>query len=143
MRERDGRLTMENHQEKETFTYIYSAKQQEEIKRIRDRYLPPKEDKMEQVRRMDAGAAQKAAAAGIVTGILGALLLGLGMSLVMTDIGETLRLGEKACMILGIVVGIIGMTLAAGAYPVYLRVGIKERKKIAPEILRLTEELMK
>ena len=51
---------MENHQEKETFTYTYSAQQQEEIKNIRKKYLAPEEDKMEQLRKLHHSATQKA-----------------------------------------------------------------------------------
>ena len=46
-------------------------------------------------------------------------------------------------MIIGICVGIIGIVLVSLAYPVYNRTLKKEREKIAPEILRLTDELMK
>ena len=73
-------------------------------------------------------------------GILGALIMGTGMSLAMTDIGAAL--GSLA-MILGVVIGLMGMVLAALAYPVYNRTLTKEQQKIAPEVLRLTEELMK
>jgi hypothetical protein len=66
--------------------------------------------------------------------------MGTGMSLAMTDIGSAL--GGLA-MALGIVVGTVGMVLVALAYPLYNRVLRKEREKIAPEVLRLSEELLK
>lgn len=134
---------MENHQDKETFHYTYSAKQQEEVKKIRDRYFPPQEDKMEQLRRLDAGVTKKATGISIAIGVIGALILGLGMSLIMSDIGTTLGLGVNSCMLMGSLIGIIGMGIVALAYPVYLKTIKKEREKIAPEILRLTDELMK
>ncbi|MCM1537973.1 MAG: hypothetical protein NC254_06215 [bacterium] len=37
--------------EQEAFRYRYSAKEQEEIRQIRDKYLPEEETKMEQLRR--------------------------------------------------------------------------------------------
>ena len=129
---------MENHQE--TFHYTYSAKQQEEIKNIRNTYLPPQEDKMERLRTLHASATQKAQVWALTLGILGALIMGTGMSLVMTDIGE--MLGMTNGLIPGIVIGIIGMVPVALAYPMYHRVLTNERQRIAPEILRLTEELM-
>ena len=67
--------------------------------------------------------------------------MGIGMSLVMTEIGAAL--GTMLSMIIGICVGIIGIVLVSLAYPVYNRTLKKEREKIAPEILRLTDELMK
>lgn len=126
----------------ETFNYIYSAKQQEEIKNIRKKYLTPEEDKMEQLRKLHHSATQKAQARAIALGVIGALIMGTGMSLAMTNIGTILGLGDLASMAVGFVVGIAGMALVGAAYPIYCRVLKKERAKIAPEILRLTDELL-
>ena len=124
---------MENNQN--GFQYTYSAKEQAEIKRIRSKYVPKEENKMEQLQRLDASATQKATMYAIIVGVIGALILGAGMSccLVWTD----------ALLIPGIVIGIIGMAVLAVAYPLYNRTLKKERERIAPEILRLTDELMK
>jgi isocitrate dehydrogenase kinase/phosphatase len=46
-------------------------------------------------------------------------------------------------MVIGILVGVVGMVLVALAYPLYNRVLKKNRDKIAPEILRLSDELLK
>jgi len=127
---------MEN---KEGFSYTYSAAQQQEVEAIRKKYLPGTEDKMERLRRLHAIPTQKAQTASIAVGIIGTLILGTGMSLAMTELGATL--GSLA-MLLGIAVGIGGMVLVALAYPVYNRVLKKERARIAPEILRLTDELL-
>ena len=43
----------------------------------------------------------------------------------------------------GVIIGIVGTGGVSLAYPLYAFITEKERKKIAPEILRLTEELMK
>ena len=67
----------------------------------------------------------------------------MGMSLVMTDIGMVFGLQGNSNMLIGIAVGLLGMILAGAAYPVYSKVLKAERKKAAPEILRLTEELIK
>lgn len=130
---------MEKNQE--TFTYTYSAQQQEEIKRIRKKYLAPEEDKMERLRKLHYSATQKAQVWSLVLGIVGALIMGSGMSLVMTDIGE--MIGLSNALIPGIVIGVIGIIPVILAYPTYNRVLKKERERIAPEILRLTDELMK
>ena len=131
---------MEN---KESFEFTYSAKEQEEIKKIRNKYTVPEEteDKMAQLRRLDASVYSKATTAALVIGILGALVMGLGMSLVMTDIGAAL--GTILAMIVGVGIGVIGIVLICLAYPMYTHTLKKEREKIAPEILRLTDELMK
>lgn len=126
--------------ENPSFEFTYSAQRQKEVEEIRSKYLPREEDKMHQLRSLHAIPTQKAQAISLVFGILGALILGTGMSLCMTDIGATL--GSFA-MVLGILVGIIGMVLVALAYPLYNRVLKKERQRIAPEILKLTEDLLK
>ena len=96
---------------------------------------------MDQLRRLDQRATQKAQVWSLVLGIVGALIMGTGMSLVMTDIGKVLDLTNA--LIPGIVIGVIGLIPVALAYPTYNRVLRKERQRIAPEILRLTDELMK
>ena len=122
---------MEN---KEIFSYTYSAKEQEEIKKIREKYVPKEADKMEQLRRLDASVTQKGTVISLVVGIIGALILGTGMSMCMV---------WTELFVLGIIMGIIGIAAVSLAYPIYSYVTKKERKKIAPEIIRLTDELMK
>ena len=133
---------MEN---KRTFNYTYSAKEQEEIRNIRKKYEAPEktEDKMEQLRRLDAAVTQKATIISLVFGIIGALILGTGMSLAMTEIGAIFGLQGTTAMLIGILIGVIGIVLVCVAYPIYNRIIKKEREKIAPEIIRLTDELMK
>ena len=128
---------MENNQ---SFEYTYSAGQRQEIEAIRKKYLPKEEDKMEQLRRLHYSATQKAQAASIAIGVLGALVLGTGMSLIMTDLGTSLG---HWVMVIGILAGILGLILVALAYPIYNSVLRKERQRIAPEILRLSEELLR
>ena len=128
---------MEN---KEGFHFTYSATQQQEVENIRKKYLPKEEDKMEQLRKLHAIPTQKAQAASLAVGIIGALIMGTGMSLAMTEIGAALG---SLSMVIGIVIGIVGMVLVALAYPLYNRVLKKQREKIAPEILRLSDELLK
>ena len=72
------------------FQYTYSAKEQNEINDIRKKYLPKEEDKMAQLRRLDASVYRKGTVVSLVIGIIGALIMGAGMSLVMTDIGAKL-----------------------------------------------------
>lgn len=131
------------HKESNGFQYTYSAREQEELKRIREKYTDRGEDKMERLRRLDNGVTGKAQAASLVFGILGALILGFGMSLAMSELGALLGLAEGTAMLIGVAVGVVGGILASLAYPVYNLVLRRERKRIAPEILRLTDELMK
>ena len=126
---------------KQSFNFTYSAKEKEEIKKIRAKYNPPAEteDKMTQLRRLDAKVNSKASTPAIVIGVIGTLIMGFGMSLIMTDLGND----TLTDMIIGIVVGVVGLLLVCLAYPVYNRRLKKEREKAAPEIMRLTDELIK
>ena len=137
---------MENHHnEQNGFSFTYSAKEQAELKKIREKYTPPteSEDKMARLRRLDASVTNTAQAVALVFGIIGALILGFGMSLCMTDLGEILGSYRDMAMVIGIIVGVIGGVLASLAYPIYNAIVKAKRKKLAPEIIRLTDELMK
>lgn len=134
---------MEDKNTESSFKYTYSAKEQDEIKRIRQKYQSQEEDSMTRLRKLDAAATSKATVIALVLGIVGALILGMGMSLIMTDLASLLGMTGMTNMIVGIIAGVLGIILAALAYPVYSKVLEREREKIAPEILRLTDELMK
>ena len=131
------------YKENNSFSYTYSAKQQEEIQNIRRKYVTKEEDKMEKLRRLDASVSNKASIVSLVVGVIGALIMGTGMSLVMTNFGDAIGLSDTMGMILGIIIGIVGMIPVCLAYPLYNSIVKKEREKIAPEILRLTDELLK
>ena len=126
---------MENMNEHEAFRYTYSAKEQEEVKKIRQKYIPKEADKMEQLRKLDQSVTRKGTTASLAVGIVGALLLGIGMCCAMVWMGQW--------FIPGIIIGLVGIAVVSLAYPLYQRITKKEREKIAPEILRLTDELMK
>lgn len=137
---------MEHHNnEKSDFSYTYSAKEQAELKRIRDKYTVPTEveDKMARLRRLDASVTNTAQTVALVFGIVGALILGFGMSLIMTDLSKLLGSHKDMAMVIGIVIGIIGGIISSLAYPIYNVIVSAKRKKLAPEILRLTDELIK
>ena len=126
---------MENKENREGFSYTYSAEEQQELKKIREKYLPKEENKMEQIRSLDSKATGKATMIAIIIGVIGTLLLGVGMCCTLVWQGRW--------FVPGILVGIIGIGIVAIAYPVYNKTLKTEREKIAPEVLRLTEELLK
>ena len=134
-----------NNNEQSGFTYTYSAREQAELKRIREKYTVPTEaeDKMTRLRRLDASVTNTAQAVALVFGVIGTLLLGFGMSLCMTELGEILGVNGDMTMFVGITVGVVGGIIASLAYPIYNAIVKKKRKKLAPEIIRLTDELMK
>ena len=122
-------------QKNEGFSYTYSAKEQEEIKALRSKYLPKEENKMEQIRKLDMKVSQKATMYSLILGVFGALILGSGMCCTMV--------WGNMWFVPGIIIGLIGMGIMAMAYPAYRKTLKKERERVAPEILRLTEELIK
>lgn len=119
----------------ETFEYTYSATQQEEIERIRSKYLPKEETKLEKLRKLDREVTQKGTIWSIALGVIGTMIFGAGMSACMV-------LGTDVTMFaLGVVLGIIGAVILGMAYPVYKKITEKEKIRIAPQILALTEEI--
>lgn len=118
----------------ETFEYTYSAKRQEEIRSIRRKYMmvDESEDKMELLRKLDKSATRKGMIVSITLGVLGCLLLGIGMCFTMVWV---------EWFIYGIPVGLIGIALIITAYPAFVRITKKERERLAPRIIELTEEL--
>lgn len=120
--------------ERETFEFTYSAPEQSEIKMIREKYLPKEVTKMDQLRNLDEGVTKRGCAISIIHGTLYALLLGLGMSCCLVWAGSL--------FIPGIVIGCAGIIGVVATYPIYNHVVKQDREKIAPEILRLSEELM-
>ena len=125
----------ENSKQEDSFSYTYSAKQQQEILEIRKKYLPAEEDKMAKIRKLDASVTRKGTLVSVSMGIVGCLLLGAGMSCSMVFTG--------AWFLPGIVLGLIGIVTMAVAYPVFTHIMRKERARIAQQILELTDELLK
>lgn len=123
---------MEKHDH--VFQYTYSAPQNDEVKKIRDRYLPKEESKMDKLRRLDESATKKGMACSIMLGIASSLLLGIGMCCAM--------LWGKTLMIPGIIIGSVGILGIVLAYPMNNSINKIERQRLAPEILELTNELL-
>lgn len=122
-------------EDKKKFTYIYSSAENNEIKQIREKYAGENESKVEQLRKLDKSVNDAAAAASLVTGIIGMLILGFGLSCVLV--------WNDSMFIPGIVIGIIGIIILSFAYPAYRVVATVRRKKIAPMIIKLADEIMK
>ena len=120
---------------KDSFSYTYSAGEQEEIKRIREKYLPKEADRMQQIRDLDKSVTTKGTVLSLIIGILGTLVMGLGMSMCLVW-------GEKL-FVMGVIIGVLGIAALSIAYPVYSYITKKEKERVAPLILSLTEELMK
>ena len=76
---------------KETFNYTYSAKQQREIAKIREKYLPREENKLDALRRLDKKASRKGTVVSLILGVIGCLVMGVGMgALVLGSLASAL-----------------------------------------------------
>lgn len=128
-------MSEHNVKHENTFEYTYSAKRQEEIEAIRKKYMPKEEDKMELLRKLDKSVERPGTMTSIILGVVGTLILGLGMSFCMVFGGDF--------FVPGIIIGILGMAVLGAAYPVYKKITARQRQKLAPQILALTEELSK
>ena len=126
---------MNNSNNENNFSYTYNAKKAAEIKKIRDRYAAPEEDKHSLLRRLDKAVGIIARTLSVLMGVIGTLIMGGGMSLCMV--------GPREYFAVGIGIGVLGIVLVVLAYPVYSAILKHERKKMAPTILTLTDELMK
>ena len=120
---------------KNTFEYSYSSKRQGEVEKIRNKYIIKEENKMEQLRKLDNEVERPGTMVSIVIGVIGSLILGGGMSICMV--------GENPNYPLGILVGIAGFAVLGTAYPIYKKITEKQKAKLGPQILALSEELLK
>lgn len=129
---------------KKGFEFNYSAKEQAEIKSIREKYTPQHNtevSEIEKLRKIDNTVSKKAVIYALSVGIISTLILGFGMSLIMTDLSNDLGINNS--FFIGVVVGIIGLCGVVLAFPTYRFILKKERKKIAPLIIELTDKLLK
>lgn len=112
------------------------------VQKIRTQYMEKDstQKELDLLRELDAEVKRPANVFGYVFGSIGAVIMGAGMSLVMTDIGTQLGIGNS--MPLGITVGIIGMLTAIINYPIYKAILTSRKEKYAGRILELSEKIM-
>ena len=122
-------------EDKKVFEYKYSASRQIEVENIRKKYLSPEEDKLVLLKRLDKDAEKPGTIISILLGLVGILTFGGGMSCTLV--------WPDTLLIPGIILFSIGIVLMALAYPMYYAITQKQRKKLAPKILALSEDLLK
>ena len=111
------------------------------VEKIRSQYTEQQHTELDALKALDARVKKPANVFGYVYGSIGAIVMGTGMSLVMTDIGT--MLGMTGTMIPGIAVGIVGMVMALTTYPIYKKILNSRKKKYASQIMELSERAMK
>lgn len=111
------------------------------VQKIRTQYTEREHTQLDALKKLDKKVKKPANVFAYVFGSLSAIIMGSGMSLVMTDIGEIIGIAQA--MVPGIVIGIIGMLMAIINYPVYKKILASRRKKYSKEIIALSDEIMK
>ena len=110
------------------------------VQKIRTQYTEKQHTELDALKELDAKVKKPANAFAYTYGAISSIIMGAGMSLVMTDIGATL--GLTSTLVPGIVIGIVGMGLALSTYPIYKKLLNSRKKKYAPEILKLSDKIM-
>ena len=95
---------------------------------------------MDELKELDAKVKRPANAFAYTYGSVSAVIMGAGMSLVMTDIGAAI--GIASAMVPGIAIGVVGLGMALTTYPIYKGMLAARRKKYAPEIMKLSDKIM-
>ena len=126
--------------ENNTFVYNYSAADNKEIMEIRSKYLPKAESKLDELKKLDRKVKKPARVFGYIFGAISAVVMGAGMSLVMTDIGSVLGMTET--MIPGIAIGLVGIAMALLNYPVSRGILNARRKKFSGKIIELSDSIV-
>lgn len=111
------------------------------VQKIRTQYTEKQHTELDALKALDAKVKKPAHVFAYIYGSLSAIVMGAGMSLVMTDIGA--MIGLSAVMVPGIVIGIVGMGMALTTYPIYKKMLSNRKKKFAPQIMELSDRLMK
>lgn len=109
------------------------------VEKIRSHYVNNESTELDELRRLDYMAKKPAKIFAYIFGSIGAIIMGFGMSLVMTDIGDILSIANT--MFTGTIVGIVGMFIDIINYPIYKSILNKRRAEYADRILSLSEKI--
>lgn len=110
------------------------------VQKIRTQYTEKEHTQLDALKELDVKVKRPANVFAYIFGSIGAIIMGSGMSLVMTDIGSTI--GVEDNIVFGIVIGILGMLMAIINYPIYKKLLASRRKKYADQIMKLSEKIM-
>ena len=111
------------------------------VEKIRSQYTEAEHTELDALKALDAKVKRPANVFGYTYGSISAIVMGAGMSLVMTDIGT--RIGLTATLVPGIAVGVVGMGMVLSTYPIYKKILNARRKKYAHQIMELSDRITK
>ena len=121
--------------ENNVFSYNYSATKNKEVESIRRKYMPKEENLFERLKKLDLRVQTAGIMESLCIGIVGVLIFGLGMCFGLDALAGADWLTVVLC--------VVGIAVMIPAYPVYKRISRKTREELAPEILSLSEQIMK
>ena len=111
------------------------------VEKIRSQYMQEQHTELDALKALDAKVKRPARVFGYGYGTVGAIVMGAGMSLVMTDIGAVLGLEDS--LVPGINLGVVGMVMALPTWPIYKKLLVSRKKKYASRIMALSERIVK
>ena len=111
------------------------------VEKIRSQYTEQAHTELDALKALDAKVKKPAFVFGYTYGIIGAMVMGGGMSLVMTDIGT--KIGLTATLVPGIAVGVAGLAMSCTTYPIYKKILNSRKKKYTHQIMELSDRIMK
>ena len=120
--------------ENNTFSYNYSAVRNKEVERIRNKYIPKEESKLEKLKALDLKVQLAGTIESLCIGIVGILIFGIGMCFFLDVFAGAAWISALFM--------IVGSLIMIPAYPLYKRIASKTKRELSPEILRLSEEIM-
>ena len=110
------------------------------VQKIRTQYTEKENTQLDALKALDAKVKRPVNVFAYVFGSISAIIMGSGMSLVMTDLGQVI--GVENTMATGVVIGVVGMILALVNYPIYKKMLASRKEKYADQILKLSDEIM-
>ena len=111
------------------------------VEKIRSQYTEAEHTELDALKSLDAKVKKPAKVFGYTYGSISAIVMGAGMSLVMTDIGT--KIGLTATLVPGIAVGAVGLAMSCTTYPIYKKILTSRKKKYAHQIMELSDRITK
>ena len=120
--------------------YMSNNDQEFLVQKIRTQYTEKQHTELDELKALDAKVKKPANVFAYTYGSISAIVMGAGMSLVMTEIGAII--GLASAMVPGIAIGVVGMGMALTTYPIYKKILNARKKKYAQKIMELSEKLL-
>jgi len=110
------------------------------VQKIRTQYTEKEHTKLDELKELDKKVKAPANVFAYVSGSISAIIMGSGMSLVMTDLGDSLGMGDA--MVPGVIIGVVGLVMALINYPMYKKILASRKERYAEQIMKLSDKLL-